>query len=83
MVGFLITYLVARATVVVPDGQVLNLGWLGVEALYLGPHSLPGSVNPHVGGAHPGALRQAEVLLQHRLVGVTWLLNTRHGRDEF
>ena len=68
-------YLIARATVVVPDGQVLDLGWLGVEALDLGPHPLAGAVNPDVCGAHPGALGQAEVLLQHRLVSVT----CRHG----
>ena len=72
------THLIAGATIVIPHGQVLDLGWLGVEALDLGPHALPGAVNPDVGGAHPGALGQVQVLLQHRLVGVGWPLNTGH-----
>ena len=76
-------YLRAGAAVVVPHGHFLDLGWLGVEALDLGPHALPRAVNPDVGGAHPGALGQAQVLLQHRLVGVTWLLNTGTGHSEF
>ena len=75
---FLKSRLIAGTSVVVPHGQVLHLGRLGVEALDLGPHALPGAVNPDVGGAHPGALGQAEVLLQHHLIGVTWLLNTGH-----
>ena len=43
--------LVAGAAVVVPLWQVLHLGGFRLQHLHLGPHRLPGPVNPHVGGA--------------------------------
>ena len=43
--------LVAGAPVIVPLGQVLHLGGLTLQDLHLGPHRLPGAIDPYVGGA--------------------------------
>ena len=52
--------LIAGAPVIIPLGQILHLAWLRLQHLHLGPHGLPGPVNPHIGGAHPGTCTEQD-----------------------
>merc|ERR1712035_79158 len=72
--------LVTRTAIVVPGGQIFNLGWFCLKTLDLGPHTLTSSIDPNISCTNGTILRQIQVLVENRLVGLTCILRHFHKR---
>ena len=72
--------LITWTTIVVPGGQIFNFGWFCLKTLDLGPHTFTSSINPNISCTNSTILRQIQVLVEDRLVGLTCILRHFHKR---